>query len=1094
MNDRYSKIFTSGRIPAWGILLGLCVFAVSCNLAPTAFLIQGSTFTGNEVPTLTIESPNANLTVDQGSNFVVRWSDSDRDDNASISFFVVNTVTNLQVLLIEDLEENDTTGPDQVTIGTTLIPTGTYNLFGIIDDGVNAAVTAFAQTTDATVTQRVLLNIVAPGQGPTTRPPVVAVTEPSFNQSVAQDDILTVTVQPTTQVPNADAPFDADSVTTLFVVLDTDLDPNNDDPANPDGTSIITLRTQSIQPGESAAIDFAIPIDLTTIPPRPNGEPYFIRATIDDATNPRVHQYAVGTINVVQLAAGTVDLFDIGRFISGARFYGFNPGANLGSHMTTVSDFDPGSDPSQANVDDFVMVAQFGNSRGFGLVGEAYLVYGRPQQRFGGSLSVNSVSNTISGVIFDGPPLRNELLPESSARTDGITSVSFVRDLTADGRPELLFGLPHMYGAIDTTDYDPSDDEGVFGCYPDFFANNATDPDEPGEVFGVGAPPFPDIQFFIGGAAVMINSQNRDNRGAINANRLDSTVVSLELAGMRANIVLNKEGLSRTGGIVARADNTGAEGDQIGDDPQTAGRISGARFIGGAWDEVGFRRASTFDRGGLAVRGREDQFGQSVASIGDLNQDGLDEILISAPTNELYVRDLQLPGGFPLPNEASTIFHGSVILLPGTNYNQTAWRDTGDETDGTSVIPFLDNMRGSCTDPVADRQFFFPLDAVEVFAEDVNDFLGDASNAGDFNQDGIDDILCGAPRNDRSAALVDSGATYVLYGRNLVGDYDLKNADDAVLRSPMLRIRGVKAGDQIGWRQVRGLDVNGDRIDDVFFSSPTADFGGVRRVTCGRDFDGDGVFNPADDLSSSDFDNCRADFGTEVFTDDRCKAFDYNNDGQIDNVDESTFDCLDAGGTACCSNLVDNGFIGIIFGGVFVDGDRTISQLGTSDLPGVTFYGSAFGHRAGVDISSAGDFNQDGFGDILIAVPGEIRLDRAGRERLGVVYLVFGGTHLTNKSYSLAQVGSEDLPGLIFLSPYVTGRPNEAAPTKVAFIGDINDDGFGDIAIGSPSADFIDLNFPQGPDASDASVGRRSNAGDVYIVYGNNFGTNRVNP
>jgi hypothetical protein len=123
-------------------------------------------------------------------------------------------------------------------------------------------------------------------------------------------------------------------------------------------------------------------------------------------------------------------------------------------------------------------------------------------------------------------------------------------------------------------------------------------------------------------------------------------------------------------------------------------------------------------------------------------------------------------------------------------------------------------------------------------------------------------------------------------------------------------------------------------------------------------------------------------------------------------------DCLRDGRSNCCENLVDNGYVGVIFGGVFTDGDRDITQLATSDLPGTIFFGSGAGHRAGLDVSSAGDFNQDGFGDILIIAPGETRLDLSGRPRLGVIYLVFGGTYLTNTEWSLSQVGSADLPGI----------------------------------------------------------------------------------
>lgn len=1048
------------------------VGALSCT-APTAFLISGPGVTGNDPPTLAIVEPANNLTIDQGSNFLIRWTDSDRDDNALISFALVNIATNNVVPLVDNIEENDTSGPDQITIGTSLLPEGTYHLFGTIDDSVNPPVTVFAFTTTGTTQQRVIITIVRPGQGPPSNPPTITVTQPGFNQSVSQDDVLIVTVQPSALIPDMTRPYDRDSNITLYILLDLDLDPNNDDPANPNPQRIIVLRTQTVQQGAFDAITFNIPIDLNVIPPRPGGEPYFIRATADDLVNPRVHRYAVGTISVSRLASGAVDLFDVGKTISGTRFYGFHPGANLGSSISTIGDFDADG------VDDFVLVAQFGNPRNFGLVGEAYGIYGLDRVRFGGAISANSVGSTISGVVFEGAPVRSLRAGEfadPTQRSLGITDVSFIRDLTGDGRPEILFGMPRVVGAVESTDYDPEDsDDGGINCYPDPFVNNFSDDDE-GIIF--------DLNFYSGGMATMVNSQNRGTGGPLNPARLEATVVSLELVGSRAGISYSSAGFDRTGGIFARATNVGAV--PIGNEQEQPGRIGGARFVAGGYEWLDFIQLRQGPRAGL--------FGQNVGSVGDLNSDGLDEIIISAPNNELYIREMRENAAANFTHLGSTIFDGSLVVLPGTNYNGNLefWRDKADESEGTVRIPTLLNVFGRCTDPIESRSYFIPSDSFQVFAEDPTDFLGGASSAGDFNQDGLDDIVCGAPLNDRGLSLTDTGAVYILYGRIILNDFRLALADNPLLRPPMLRIRGASPGDKIGWRQVSALDVNGDRIDDVLFSSPFTDFGGVRRSTCAGDFNNDGVID-ASDLDTAAFNSCSS-TGSEIFSDDPCKVFDYNNDGLVNADDETVFRCLSRGDANCCANHVDNGFVGVVFGGVFIDGDRTINQLATSDLPGTIFYGSGVGHRAGVDVSSAGDFNQDGFGDILIAVPGETRLDNAGRERLGVVYLVFGGTHLTNRVWNLNQVGSVELPGIVFLSPYVKGRPNEAAPTKVALLGDINNDGFDDIAIGNPLADFIDLSFPQGPDATDASVGRRRDAGDVYVIYGNNFGSNRQVP
>jgi hypothetical protein len=516
--------------------------------------------------------------------------------------------------------------------------------------------------------------------------------------------------------------------------------------------------------------------------------------------------------------------------------------------------------------------------------------------------------------------------------------------------------------------------------------------------------------------------------------------------------------------------------------------------VAGPYDHV--------DAGQFRQPPRAGRFGTSVAAIGDLNNDGVSEMVISSPRNERHLVDLESTFGARGTHLLSTRFRGSIAVIPGDNYNEDElWGDFAGSSS-TTMLPRLDHTRGGrCIGAAPQaRTLSIAPDIFEVFAEGLDDELGDGQSAGDFNLDGLADILCGAPMNNRDgesdteSTKPDTGATYVLYGRSVLNDFDLKNADHPINRTPMLRIRGLLPGDRIGWRQSTGLDVNGDRIDDVFISSPYTDFGGILREECGTDFNGDGTFD-LNDLDPARFTTCQFNTGEFVFSDDVCKAYDYDFDNDIDDDDRAVFDRLRAGDDDACRNLVDNGFVGIIFGGVFTDGDRDINQIATSDLVGVRFYGSQPGHRAGFDVSSAGDFNQDGFGDILIAVPGEVRRDSSGRERLGVVYLVFGGTHLRNTSWNLNQVGTPELPGMVILSPYLKGRPNEAPPERVGFIGDINSDGFGDICIGLPTADFIDLSFPQGADApNDPSIGRRRDAGDAYVVYGNNFGSNRALP
>lgn len=1273
------------------LLVGL--WQLGCTNGQPQLVFGPPTFT-NAPPELTILEPAATFSINQGERFDIRWSDRDPDSAAKISFSLVQEGTGFEILLVSNIEENDSLAADSFSVATGLIPFGNYNVKGVITDGFNPPVTVFAMTQGSTAT-RVIVNIGEPGINPLNTPPRVAMTQPSFNQGVAQDDSLVIAVRPTPNVADATTPYDTDDDATLFILLDLDDNPENDDPRVPDPTQIIVLREVIITQGDVAPQTFTIPIDLATIPPRTDGSPYFPRATIIDPANLPVHDYSSGTIQILRSATGTVDVAQIGRTLSGVRWVGFNPGSRLGTDMCGVGDFDADG------VEDFLMVAQFGNPRNFGNIGEAYLVYGLNNTRFGGEINVNSVSSNISGVIFEGAPNRlDPLHVQSFQRPRGITSAAAIPDLSGDGRPELLLGAglvdgqyqgrdddpgddpaeqvveiefqqdlvtriindnidpmldDEFRGAFDTTlsrtqpttpmasdpiltfsspndpmmnpidafaivefdiqlvlnamtttvvdnindlqativlssvgdsfvlgdtftvrqynspvglsgnvtysDYNqgmPGPEEGIdyededldvrvnfltlqdaveinvdvtpvleavlngeggllaiifvptmanavdgqmnsseapfglrprleisftedlqtipnFGCYPDPYTNNVSDmPDDPQNGLTT------DSTFEASGCVYLINSENRDLDPAImGATRFESTSMALELVGQETvGGGIGPEDFLLLGVDSGRVDGTirhiaGDPGDGLG---------RGCRITAGWWDFINAGALGT-------ANPRADFFGEHVASMPDINNDGVPEIIISSPRNERFMVDLDLFGIADSAILSSTAYDGSIAVIVGGDYSRNPLFTDGDMN---RTIPGRDVPdAGSCPrpDPESRDGPGRPSDGFEVFAETVDDFLGGAEFAGDVNLDGVPDLVCGAPANDNPLGLVDTGALYVIYGRRPVGNVLLSNLDDPIRRPPTIRVRGETAGDEIGRIQTSGLDINGDRVDDVFFASPTADFG-IQPNQCG-DLDGNGVVD-ASDLDVSVFNACRNTVGDEVFLDDGCKPFDFDNDRDIDGDDREVFDCLVGGFANCCP--VDNGFVGVIFGNVNLDGDRSISQLATTSLPGIRFFGANPGDRAGNDIVSARDFNRDGFGDLLIAAPGVRFIDNNGRERMGVAYLIFGGTHLDgNLSFSLDRVGTPELPGIIFWSPFEGGRPEEAPIDHVGAIGDINADGFDDIALGVTRADFVDTSLPQDPNAPgfDPNLGRRPDGGDIYIIYGNNTGSNR---
>jgi len=547
--------------------------------------------------------------------------------------------------------------------------------------------------------------------------------------------------------------------------------------------------------------------------------------------------------------------------------------------------------------------------------------------------------------------------------------------MTADGIADLVFGLPFVSGAWENHDDDPCDTGGIYG---DGFPN---------EFRCTGTPCINDDMWSYPPPGRCDGGENVDQglvivvSGANNLRDNFRFFLDAATAGQRdPGLVLDDDGFFNIG-------------DQI---------PVGMRFRGGWFG------GATVDDDLTPPVNPTTEYGHTVAAVASLGNDAFDDLAISIPNWS--------GGRGRIKFWLNKIANGVI-----TNYLVDG------HLQGCLSIPSYGcagTQGNTCF-----RAFAVPPDYVNIIGKESGDRLGGAGAAGQFNQDGVNDVLAGAPGADRRSPegpvngpiLIDNGVFYVFFTpAGGFGDTDL-----ATENVPRLEIAGTHAGDRFGEVQSLVRDMNGDSIDDVAFASENFD-------------------NPI------------------------------NGD-------------------------LDAGYVGVIFGNRPLTGENGFSPnaVGTPQLSGVRFFGATIGARAGHALSSGGDFNRDGYGDLLIACPGERRLVNVGDKnndgiddfetRLGVAYLVFGGTHLINQTFNLSQVGSPELPGIVFISRFVLGSEDEAPIDNVGLLGDIDGDGFDDIAIAATTADFVN---PASPDQ------RRNDAGEFYIIYGNNFGSNnfQLNP
>jgi len=297
------------------------------------------------------------------------------------------------------------------------------------------------------------------------------------------------------------------------------------------------------------------------------------------------------------------------------------------------------------------------------------------------------------------------------------------------------------------------------------------------------------------------------------------------------------------------------------------------------------------------------------------------------------------------------------------------------------------------------------------------------SNAGDINHDGFDDILIGGSI-DQDDLEPTSPRSYIIYGKEGgVGEtFSLMELNG----SNGFELIGQIANDGRDTLVVTGLsDINGDGIADFGISSINFN---RAHVIFGKNSDFNASFS-VDTLDGSN--GFRIDgVGISVPDDDRIEtsgnsitsAGDFNGDGLSDIL---------VGARGVLSSEVH-----VIFG----QADGFNSAVSVDDLNGSNGFSISDDddlELIGTSIANAGDVNGDGFDDIIIG------------SSTGQYYVVFGKSDGLASDLDVSSMNGTN--GFIINGGISTGDEDQA----VASVGDINDDGFDDLAIIDENTSFI---------------------------------------
>jgi hypothetical protein len=235
-----------------------------------------------------------------------------------------------------------------------------------------------------------------------------------------------------------------------------------------------------------------------------------------------------------------------------------------------------------------------------------------------------------------------------------------------------------------------------------------------------------------------------------------------------------------------------------------------------------------------------DQVGFSVASAGDVNGDGFDDMFISAtfadPNGnasgasyvvfgqagafpaEFELSDLDGTNGFRIDGEAAGDAWAGLSVASAGDVNGdgfddmligAAGADPNGESSGASYVVFGQAGGFAAEIELSDLD---GTNGFQINGEEAKSHSGDSvASLGDINDDGFDDLIIGAQYANPNG--IYSGSSYVVLGHagGFAAEIELSDLDG----TDGFQINGEAAEDRAGFSVASAGDVNGDGFDDA---------------------------------------------------------------------------------------------------------------------------------------------------------------------------------------------------------------------------------------------------------------------------------------